>query len=59
MVLAYAFDRVFPIELAGGWNVPAVIPAAAVLMVMIGLLAAFGPARRGLQVDPSEALRDG
>ena len=35
-----------PLEEMGGWNVPGIIPGAAVIMVVIGLLAAFGPARR-------------
>ena len=48
-----------PLEEMGSWNVPGIIPGAAVLMVVIGLLAAFGPARRGLRVDPADALRDG
>ncbi len=34
------------------------LPLAAVAMVLIGLLAALGPARRGLRVQPTEALRE-
>ena len=34
-----------------------VVPLTAVFMVVVGLLAAAGPARRGLQVQPTEALR--
>jgi ABC-type antimicrobial peptide transport system permease subunit len=30
----------------------------AALMIVVGLLAALGPARRGLRIQPSEALRD-
>ncbi|HSL70247.1 MAG TPA: ABC transporter permease [Longimicrobiales bacterium] len=33
------------------------LPVVAGLMLMVGLLAALGPARRGLAVQPSEALR--
>ena len=29
-----------------------------ILMVAVGLLASIGPARRGLRVHPTEALRD-
>ena len=33
------------------------LPVFAVLMAIVALLAAFGPARRGLRIEPSEALR--
>jgi putative ABC transport system permease protein len=33
------------------------VPATAAFMLVVGLLAAAGPARRGLRVQPSEALR--
>jgi hypothetical protein len=33
--------------------------AARLVLWLVGLLAAAGPARRGLRVDPTEALRDG
>ena len=33
------------------------VPATAAFMLVVGLLAAFGPARRGLRVQPTEALR--
>jgi ABC-type antimicrobial peptide transport system permease subunit len=33
------------------------VPAAGVAMVMVGLLAAAGPARRALRIQPTEALR--
>jgi ABC-type antimicrobial peptide transport system permease subunit len=33
------------------------VPATAAFMLVVGLLAAAGPARRGLRVDPTEALR--
>ena len=38
---------------------PRLIAAVAVLMVAVGLLAAVGPARRGLRIQPTEALREG
>ena len=59
MSLAVLLARYFPIEQIGGWNVPGVIPLAALFMLGVGLLAAAGPARRGLKVDPIEELREG
>lgn len=47
-----------PIELMGG-DVPGVIAGVTLFMVMVGLFATAGPARRGLQVEPTEALREG
>ncbi len=49
----------FPIEEIGGWKVPGVIPLAALFMLAVGGLAAAGPARSGLKVDPIEELREG
>ena len=57
--VALALDYYLPIEEAGGWEVPGVIPATGVLMVTLALLAAAGPARRGLRVDPIDELREG
>jgi FtsX-like permease family len=34
-----------------------VIPAIAVIMTIVGFFAAFGPARRGLSIQPTEALK--
>jgi putative ABC transport system permease protein len=34
------------------------LPIVALLMMTIGLLAAFDPARRGLSIQPTEALRE-
>jgi putative ABC transport system permease protein len=34
------------------------LPLVSVLMLITGLLAAFGPARRGLRIQPIEALRE-
>jgi putative ABC transport system permease protein len=47
------------IEVEGGWHIPGILPAAALFIMTIGLLAAAGPARRAVRVDPNEALRDG
>ena len=43
-------------ELLGGTGV-VLLPGVAVLMLGVGLLAALGPAQRGLRVQPIEALR--
>ncbi|MFC1529355.1 hypothetical protein ACFL6R_01430 [Gemmatimonadota bacterium] len=34
------------------------LPLVAVLMMLVGLLAVLGPARRGLAVQPTEAMRE-
>jgi len=35
-----------------------VLPAVAALFMVVGLLATLGPARRGLSIQPADALRD-
>lgn len=59
VAVALVLHRRLNIEVEGGWHIPGVLPAAAVLFMIIGLLAAAGPARRAVRVDPTEALRDG
>jgi hypothetical protein len=39
------------------WVDTLILPGVALFMVIVGLLAAIGPARRGLRVQPTEALR--
>ena len=34
------------------------LPVVAAFMTVVGLLAALGPARRGLSIQPTEALRE-
>ena len=34
------------------------LPSMSALMILVGFAAAFGPARRGLRVQPTQALRD-
>ena len=36
---------------------PLIIPATALFMVVVGMIAAAGPARHGLRIQPTEALR--
>jgi ABC-type antimicrobial peptide transport system permease subunit len=43
-------------EILGGYGTY-VVPAVALLMVTVGLLATAGPALRGLRIDPTEALK--
>ena len=43
-------------DLMRGYGV-VVLPIVVVFMTVVGLLAALGPARRGLGIDPAEALR--
>ncbi len=59
ILVAFLLDHYVPTEIMGGWNIPGIVPVAATVMVAIGVLSAFGPARRGLRVEPTEALRDG
>ena len=57
VVAAYVLDRVMQNELLQGQHV-VLLPAVSALMITVGLLAAWGPARRGLAIQPTEALRD-
>jgi predicted permease len=57
--VALVLHRRLNIEVEGGWHIPGILPAAAIFIVTIGLLSAAGPARRAVQVDPTQALRDG
>ena len=57
MLAAYLVGRYVPIEQIGGLPIPGILPGAAAFMLLIGVLASLGPARRGLHVDPTEALR--
>jgi ABC-type antimicrobial peptide transport system permease subunit len=56
---ALVLHRSLNIEMAGGWHIPGVLPAAAIFIMTIGLLSAAGPAHRAVRVNPTEALRDG
>jgi putative ABC transport system permease protein len=39
-------------------NAAAVLPSVALVMMAVGFLAALGPARRSLRIEPTEALRE-
>ena len=58
-LVALLLDYYLPVERLGGWNVPGIVPVAAAFMLLVGLLSAAGPARRGLRVDPIAVLREG
>jgi ABC-type antimicrobial peptide transport system permease subunit len=57
MLAAYLVGRYVPIEQVGGLPIPGVLPGAAAFMLLVGVLASLGPVRRGLRIDPTEALR--
>ena len=54
---AVLLDAMMDGELMGG-HAAAILPAVAFLMTVVGLLAALGPARHGLAIQPTEALRE-
>jgi hypothetical protein len=56
IVLALMTDRASDGELLGSSG-RALLPVTAVVMTIVGLFATIGPARRGLRIQPSEALR--
>jgi len=57
MLAAYLAGRYVPIEQIGGLPIPGILPGAAAFMLLVGVLASLGPARRGVRIDPTEALR--
>ena len=56
IVLALMIDRASDGELLGSFG-RALLPVTAVVMTIVGLFATIGPARRGLRIQPIEALR--
>ena len=56
LVVAVALDLLAGGEMLEGAGL-LTVPATAVFMFVVGLIAAAGPARRGLRVQPTEALR--
>jgi putative ABC transport system permease protein len=55
-VLALMINRASEGEMLGALGL-ALLPVTAVLMTIVGLFATLGPARRGLRIQPTEALR--
>jgi putative ABC transport system permease protein len=56
LILALVLERWSEGEMMGGKGL-VLVPVIAAFMAVVGLLAAAGPARRGLRVQPTEALR--
>jgi len=57
VLAAWLVGQYVPIDQIGGLPIPGVLPGAVAFMLSIGALAALGPARRGLRIAPTEALR--
>lgn len=57
MVLAIGGEQVSNGDMLEGSGA-VVIPIVAVFMTLVGLSATYGPARRGLRIHPTDALRD-
>jgi putative ABC transport system permease protein len=55
--VAFAVNSLTDGELTGEVG-PILLPIVAALMMFVGLLAAIVPARRGLRIQPTEALRE-
>jgi len=56
LVLVGGVDRMAGGEFLGGWEA-ILFPLVAGLMALVGVAAAWGPVRRGLRVEPTEALK--
>lgn len=56
-LVALLIDSSVQVEEVGGQSIPGIVPAAAVVMIVVGVLALAGPARRAIRIDPAEALR--
>lgn len=56
MLVAFALER--ELGVLRDHSPIVVLPAVALLMITVGLLAALGPARRSLRIQPTEALRE-
>jgi putative ABC transport system permease protein len=54
--LTGVFDKLTGNQLLSGRG-PVLLPVVAVMMAIVGLLAAWGPTREGLRIQPTEALR--
>jgi putative ABC transport system permease protein len=57
MIGAFGLEQVLEGEMFQGRGA-IILPAVALVMTTVGVLAAIGPARRGLSIQPTEALRE-
>jgi predicted permease len=57
LLAAIGLDQALEGELVGSQGA-VIVPLVIVIMALVGLVAAFGPARRGLAIQPIEALRE-
>ena len=55
--IAFRLHSFLPLAEVGGRSIPGVVPESAALMIVAGLLAVAGPARRAIRINPTEALR--
>lgn len=55
--MALLIDASIHVEDVGGLTIPGIVPATAMLMVLVGVLALAGPARRAIRINAVEALR--
>ena len=55
--IAFRLHSFLPVAEVGGRSIPGIVPASAALMIVVGLLAVAGPARRAIRINPTEALR--
>jgi predicted permease len=57
MIGAFALEEMLEGEMFQGRGA-IILPAVAIVMTTVGVLAAIGPARQGLSIQPTEALRE-
>jgi predicted permease len=57
LVGAYLLNRALDRELMGHYGAM-ILPTVALFMMAVGVLAALGPARRGLRIQPTAALKE-
>jgi putative ABC transport system permease protein len=56
-LMALLLDSSIHVEDVGGLRIPGIVPATALVMVLAGVLALAGPARRAIRINPMDALR--